>query len=245
MLTTIVIDDDEISCSLVSEMIQNYFPEICIVAQSHTFYHGIKEIHKHHPDLIFLDMELPDAMGYEIFNMTFNYSFKTIIISGHTHYAYMAINHSPAAYITKPLSVSSFVNAVHKALPQLEYPSHANGVTPVAINASGKIVIKTTESIFIIPKDKIIRCESCRNYTTIYQEGGKGILASQTLKDFEDLLPYPQFLRVHQSHLVNTNYIKRIDKMDCSLFLNDGTQVPIAHRKKEQLMDYVKSLTAS
>ncbi len=243
MLTSIIIDDDVNSCSLVSEMIQTYFPEICILAQSHTFYNGIKEIHKHHPDLIFLDMELPDAKGYEIFDMTFNYSFKIIIITAHTSYAYLAINHSPTAYITKPLSVSHFVNAIHKALPQLEYPSRAaDGSLPMAIHASGKIVIKTTESIFIIPKDKIIRCESCRNYTTIYQEGGKGILASQTLKDFEYMLPYPQFLRVHQSHLVNTNFIKRIDKMDCSLYLNDGTQVPVAHRKKEQLMDYVRSI---
>lgn len=243
MLTTIIIDDDQTSCRLISEMIQKYFPEIRIIAQSHTFYNGIKEIHKHHPDLIFLDMELPDAKGYEIFDMTFNYSFKVVIITAHTNYAYMAINHSPAAYITKPLSANHFVNSIHKALPQLESSSRVtDGASPTAIHDSGKIVIKTTESIFIIPKDKIIRCESCRNYTTIYQEGGKSILASQTLKDFEYMLPYPQFLRVHQSHLVNTSFIKRIDKMDCSLYLHDGTQVPIAHRKKEQLMEYVRSI---
>jgi Response regulator of the LytR/AlgR family len=245
MFTAIVIDDDENSCSLISEMVQNYFPEIEVKAEAVSFYSGIKEIHKYHPDVVFLDMELPDAKGYELFDMTFNYNFKIIITTAHTHYAYRVINHSPAAYIIKPLTVCSFVNALYKALPQLEYPFHASDqIILPEIRTSDKIVVKTTESIFIIPKEKIIRCESCRNYTTIYQEGEKGILASQTLKDFENMLPYPHFFRVHQSHLINTSFIKLINKTDCCLLLYDNSRIPIAYRKREQLMEYVRSITA-
>lgn len=246
MFTAIVIDDDENSCSLISEMVQNYFPEIEVKAEALSFYSGVKEIHKHCPDVVFLDMELPDGKGYEIFDMNFTHPFKVIFITGHTDYAYLVINHSPAGYIIKPVSVCSFVNAVHKALPQLELPEHANDeITQLVAHLPDKLVVKTTESIYIIPKDEIVRCESCRNYTTIFQLGEKGLLVSQTLKDFEDILPYPKFLRVHQSHLINTNFIKRIDKLDSRLLLKDNSRVPIACRKKEQLMEYVNSLTVS
>jgi two-component system LytT family response regulator len=245
MFTAIIVDDDEISRSLISEMVQNYFPEIEVTAEAGSFYAGVKEIHKHKPDIVFLDMELPDGKGYEIFDMFFRRPFKVIFITGFRDYAYLAINHSPAGYIIKPVSVRSFANAVHKALPQLAFPLHASDELPKPDPFySNKIVVKTIEDIHIIPKNKIIRCEACRNYTTIFQEGEKDILASQTLKDFENMLVYPHFLRVHQSHLVNTDFIKRIDKMDCTLILNDNTRVPIAHRKKEQLMEYVRSITA-
>lgn len=243
MFTAIIIDDDENSCSLISEMVQNYFPEIEVKAESGSLSAGIKEIHKYHPDVVFLDMELPDGKGYEIFTMNFPSTFKVIFITAYKDYAYQAINYSPAGYIVKPVTVCSFVSAVHKALPELAVPSHANDeITRVAARESNKIVVRTTENIYIIPKELIIRCEAYRNYTTIYQQGERGILASQTLKEFEDLLPYPQFLRVHQSHLVNTSFIKLINKTDCCLLLSDNSRVPIAYRKREQLMEYVKSI---
>lgn len=107
---------------------------------------------------------------------------------------------------------------------------------------ANRIQIRTLESIHIIEKRNIIRCEACRNYTTIYLLNEKSILASHTLKDFEELLPYPLFLRIHQSHLVNTNYIKRIEKQEACMFLFDDTIIPIAYRKRNVLSEYLKSL---
>jgi two-component system LytT family response regulator len=115
MFTAIVVDDDELFCKLVSEMIKRHFPEIKIEGKAHTFYAGIKKIYKYQPSLVFMDMELPDSKGYEIFNMTFPYSFKVIFITAHKDYAYEAINFSPAGYILKPIATGSFINAVLKA----------------------------------------------------------------------------------------------------------------------------------
>ncbi|HEY4788025.1 MAG TPA: LytTR family DNA-binding domain-containing protein [Bacteroidales bacterium] len=245
MFKAIIIDDDEISCSLITEMIQNYFPEIEVKVKAHSFYSGIKEIHKHHPDLIFLDMELPDGKGYEIFNMTFSYPFKIIFVTAYKDYAYEAINHSPAGYILKPVTVSTFVDAIHKALPEANTTVQATKVTyHQNPDPDGCLVVKTMESVYVIHKKDIIRCESSQNYTTIYQIGEKGIMVSITLKKIEECLPYPQFLRVHNSHLVSTKYIKRVDKMDCCLQMTDNSMIPIACRKKEQVMEYLDSLNS-
>ena len=245
MFTAIIVDDHDPSRCLTAELLRKHFPEIEIKAQTSTLLDGINALERHHANLVFLDMALPDGKGYELFDIPFSFPFKVIFITAFPEYAYPAINYSPAGYILKPMDPCQFVSVVRKALLQplgVQWFQEAEAPRLETLR-SDKMVIRTTESIYIIPKELIIRCEACRNYTTIYQQGEKGILASQTLKEFEDLLPYPQFLRVHQSHLVNTSFIKLISKTDCCLLLSDNSRVPIAYRKREQLMKYVKSIT--
>jgi two-component system LytT family response regulator len=247
MLTAIVIDDDDYSRQLVIELMKQYFPEVKIVAESAFFYQGIKQIQKYEPSLIFLDMELPDGLGYEIFNVNFIYPIKVVFITGHKDYACDVINNFPAGYIVKPITPSVFVNIVLKALSMgnFQYPDFSEKLHMPSIRyENDKIVVRTSENIYIIWKENIVRCEAYRNYTTIYQLYEKKILVAQTLKDFEAMLSYPQFIRVHQSHLVNTSYMKRINKIESFLHMADNSRIPIACRKRELLMGYVKSIKA-
>jgi two-component system LytT family response regulator len=107
-----------------------------------------------------------------------------------------------------------------------------------------RIQIRTLKCIYIVNIKDIIRCEANNNYTTIYLQNEKSILASRTLKEFEKLLPYPVFLRIHQSHLVNSNFIKRIEKMESRIYLNDDTILPIAFRKHHLIIQYLETLPA-
>jgi two-component system LytT family response regulator len=110
------------------------------------------------------------------------------------------------------------------------------------LSFSGKIQIRTYKKIFIIDIQDIIRCEACKNYTTIHLNNDKSIVASHTLKDFETLLPYPLFLRVHQSHLVNSKFIKQIAKQEASIMLSDHSRIPIATRKQDLITNYLKTV---
>lgn len=116
--------------------------------------------------------------------------------------------------------------------------------TYLAEKSSGieKIQVRTLKNIYILEIENIIRCESSKNYTTIFLRNEKSILASHTLKDFETLLPYPLFIRIHQSHLVNTNFIKQISRYNASLLLADNSKIPIASRKHELIKLYLKSV---
>lgn len=106
----------------------------------------------------------------------------------------------------------------------------------------GKIQVRTIKNIHILDIESIIRCEASKNYTTIYLQNEKSILTSRTLKAFETLLPYPMFLRVHQSHLVNSNFIKQIAKQEAVLMLSDNSRIPIACRKHDLISSYLKTV---
>lgn len=107
---------------------------------------------------------------------------------------------------------------------------------------SKKIQIRTLKYIHLIDINDIVRCEAYKNYTTIYLQNEKSILASRTLKEFEKILPYPIFLRIHQSHLINSNFIKRIEKMESRICLTDHTILPISIRKHVMISKYLKTL---
>jgi two-component system, LytTR family, response regulator len=245
MLNAIVIDDDQTSRQLINEIVKHYCKEIKITAEADTLLTGIKAIKNHPPDLVFLDVELPDGTGFDLFNLMYDTSFKVIFITAHKEYAYNAIKFSPADYIIKPISPYDVINAVQKInhFNLKSDPYIPEKVINQKMMPPEKIIIKTVESIFVVLKSQIIRCESFKNYTTIILKDENNILASQTLKTFEILLPYPDFLRIHQSHLINTNYIKRIDKSGACIIMSDNSKIPIACRKREMLMNYIESLT--
>ncbi|MFM8963208.1 MAG: LytR/AlgR family response regulator transcription factor, partial [Sphingomonadales bacterium] len=98
-----------------------------------------------------------------------------------------------------------------------------------------KVVLKTQESIFVIEIDDIVHCEADKNYTFFYLNDGKKILVSKTLKDYDTMLAGFSFFRVHQSHLINLNYVERYDKHDGgSVILKDGSSIPLSPAKKDQ-----------
>lgn len=243
MLKAIIIDDDYFSRKLIIEHIICYFPELCIAAEADSVDSGMKAICEHNPNLVFLDIELPDGKGFDIFNYLKPIPFKVIFTTGHKDYAYDAFKCSAVDYLVKPISKYDLIKAVQKAIssiPMENLPTLNASIT----QCSDKIIIKTSESIYFIQKENIIRCEAYKNYTTIHQSNEKSILASRTLKDFEAILTPPDFIRVHQSHLVNVNFIKRIEKQESRIQLFDNSFVPIACRKHELLMDYVNTIPA-
>jgi len=147
-------------------------------------------------------------------------------------------------YILKPIDAEELRNAVTNALQMLahkkdetQFSALQNNIQP---HLKRKLVLKTQESIFVVEIDDIVHCEADKNYTFFYLNDGKKILVSKTLKDYDTLLAGLQFFRVHQSHLINLNYVERYDKHDGgSVILKDGTAIPLSPAKKDQ---FFKSL---
>ena len=244
MIKAIVVDDDYYSRKLIIENIINNFEDINIIAEADSVTSCIKAINENTPDILFLDIELPDGKGFELFDNLDDAPFKTIFITGHKDYAFDAIKCSPVDYLVKPILNCDLHNAIHKALMRIPEKNTDIPANENITQSHDKIIIKTLESIYFVQKEKIMRCEAYKNYTTIYQVEEKCILASRTLKDFELLLPPPNFIRVHQSHLINVNFIKRIEKQESRIQLIDNSYVPIAYRKHDTVKEYVNTIPA-
>ena len=150
-------------------------------------------------------------------------------------------------YLLKPLDPDELIEAVEKV-----YKSKAKDVfnsklnrllEQVEENRVHKITLKTMESIHIVETKDIIFCGAEKNYTTFFLVDGRQIIVSKTLREYEALFSPKEFMRTHQSYLVNLNHIVQYDKGDKNYLVMTGAhKVPVAIRKKEQVMQFFKDI---
>src|SRR3989339_1236239 len=249
-MKVVVVDDELYSRESVIAILNEKFPEIEIAGQAGSVREAIETISDTRPELVFLDIDLPDGSGFDILNSLKPIRFKIIFITAHLEYALKAIKFSAFDYILKPVSSVELIAALDRALMETQPGTHQMKLDAFFGNYENnkkeakKMVLKTSESIHLINIQDIIRCEADNNYTTFFLNTGEKIIVSKGLKEYEEMLNGNGFFRVHQSHLVNIRCISRFDKRDGgSLILADKTQVPVSQRKRQKLMDLFDELS--
>ena|ERR1035437_1154249 len=241
MLKGIIIDDDFVSRQLIGEIVKHYCAEIEILAEADSIYTGVKAIQKFNPDMIFLDIELPDGKGFDLLNLLCDYSFKVIFITAFKEHECNAMKFNPVDYLVKPISPVNIIKAVQK-IYYTDVTFKLNSTRKIIDQktiSSDKIMIKTASNIYLRHPDQIIRLESGKNHTKVVLKDEKCLFSTQSLKSFEARLTTPAFLRIHPSHIINTNYIQYFDKVEQYLIMADYSKVPVALRKRELFMDMV------
>lgn len=198
------------------------------------------------PDLIFLDIELENGNAFDLLDKFESIDFKIIFTTGHDQFAVKAFRYNAIDYLLKPIDFELLKEALTKvkSLP-------ARGSLDIQIRylldsmkkqSFERILLHTQEGISIIPKQNIIRLESDGNYTTIFTNTGHKHLSSNNLKYYEDILPEPPFFRVHQSHIVNIDFIIKILKEDSGyVVIDNNKKIPIARRRKDEFLEMIKS----
>lgn len=249
-MNAVIIDDEQHARENIRLIVENSFNEINIVGETVTIKNAINLINKTQPELIFLDVNLTDGTSFEILKKVNHKLFKIIFITAYQEYAIQAIKFSAFDYIIKPVNPVELIAAVKKVMDEHQtqdnfdakidaFFSNFNSITP----EQKKIVVKTSDKIHIVDIRNIIRCESENSYTTIYLNTNKHIVVSKSLKSYEEMLQPMGFMRVHQSHLINCNYISYYDKqLGGALVMTDNSQIPISIQKKPVLTAYLESL---
>lgn len=245
----VIVDDEKKVRQTLGHILSMYYPKAMVVAEADTVQSAITEIEKHKPQVVLLDINLHDKTGFDLLQQIQPISFKIIFITAYQEYAVQAFKFSALDYLLKPVNPDELVLALEKAEQELkkeEYNTQLHtfisnlGATP---RENKRIILKTQDSLHVINANEIVRCEADRNYTRFFILGKKEILVSETLKEYEDMLVPLGFFRAHHSHLVNLAHIERFEKRDGgSLIMKDGSNVPVAVRKKDQLMELLQKL---
>jgi two-component system, LytTR family, response regulator len=240
----LIIDDEKPTRDFIRKMLESFDLKLEIYTEGESVQSGIEAIENLKPDIVLLDIQMPDGNGFDVLKAVSNKSFEIIFITAYQEFAVQAIKFSALDYILKPIDAEELKNAVINALQLLSHKKDDQQIQALQNNIQPhlkrKLVLKTQESIFVVEIDDIVHCEADKNYTFFYLNDGKKILVSKTLKDYDTLLSGLQFFRVHQSHLINLNCVERYDKHDGgSVILKDGTAIPLSPAKKEQ---FFKSL---
>lgn len=247
MKKVLIIDDENRTRELIAKMIDSFGFDIETIPEGENVQSGIKAIEKHDPDIVFLDIQMPDGTGFDVIRSIENKRFQVIFITAHEEFAIKAIKFSALDYLLKPVDLMELKTALEKALDSIDNNKDNVQFDALQSNASpnGKrrLVLKTQESVHVVELDTIIRCEADRNYTSFFLEGGKKILVSKTLKEYETLLSVHNFVRVQQSHLINIQFVDRYDKKNGgAVVMKDGSEVPLSPAKRELFFTRLENL---
>ena len=242
----IIVDDEPAIRNTITKLLTDQFPDIEIIASAGSVKEGYEAISKKSPELLFLDVELPDGTGFDLLKMISPVTFKVIFITGHQEYALDAIKVSALDYILKPFDIDELKGAVEKAKEIINHEEQQIKLQALNENLLGKKVLKriilpTSGNLHIVAISDIIRAEADSNYTIFRLKQGKNIMVSRTIKEYDGLLSGSGLIRVHQSHLVNINHIDRFVKRDGGyLQLKDGTKIPVSSNLKKQVLKAIR-----
>lgn len=246
-MKTIIIEDDATVLSTFLSLIEDFCPDLEVLETASNVEEGLKILEKQNPELLFLDIEMPDGTGFDLLAKLPEIDFKVIFTTAHEKYALQAIKFSALDFLLKPIDPDDLIQAVEKAQQEFEKEVSTLKIKTLLYNMetqgqnAKRIVLKDKYGLQIINIEDIIRLEAEGSYTKFILKEAEAILISKTLKEYEVLLPNRQFFRSHQSHLVNLDYLTRYDKRNGDkLILKDGSEVPISSRKKEVLLDKIQ-----
>ncbi len=239
----IIIDDEVRARKSIADMLKFCPQNISLVAEAENVATGIKAISKYNPDIVLLDINMPDGSGFDLLIKLDKLNFKIIFITAYEEYAVQAFEFSAIDYILKPVDPKKLFNAIDKAHKLVEQENTSLKLNALFANLENsasenkKLVLKTAESIYIVNTNDIIRCESDAGYTNFYLLNGKKILVSRNLKEYEDMLDGFGFYRIHQSNLINLKYIDHYNKIEGgSVVMKDNSCLPVSRRKKESFL---------
>jgi two-component system LytT family response regulator len=248
MIRAVIVEDEPRNVDVLTNLLQRYCKSIEVVAVANNVEQAISVIEKEAPELIFLDVELPDGSGFNVLENFPAKQFNVIFVTAYEHYAIKAIKFCALDYILKPIDIDDLVNAVNKVNIENQVPNSAQRKEVLLANSrqdntfKQKIALPTLEGLQFVRLEDVIMCVGEGNYTTFVLSNKSKLLASKPLTFFEELLSDEQFYRVHKSYLVNLMYVdKYVKGRGGYLVMQDGTKVEVSTRlKADFLQRFVK-----
>lgn len=254
MISAVIIEDEPIFQEILKKAIIQTGLNIKIDGICNSKREAKKVLPNVQPQLVFLDVELTDGKGVDLLNELESTDFEIIFTTSHDKYAINAIKNNAADYLLKPIKEKELKKAIEKVAKRLEEKETLKQASKLQgyldkvkseQQQDAKLMVPTKEGMIFLRVNEIVRLQSESNYTLFFLIGNKKILVAKTLKNFEEKLLAYNFLRVHQSHLVNLAHMKEIDHGDNFVLMADGSKVEISKRKKKEFMDSLEKSKAT
>jgi two-component system LytT family response regulator len=242
IMRAILIDDERSNLENLSVLLAKYCPLIKIIAQSQSVDEAVDLVNLQQPDLLFLDIQMGKHSGFDLLSRLPEKSFEVIFVTAYDHYGIQAVKFAALDYLLKPVNPEELIGAVSKAShrfknkmenEQLSFLLQQLKKTETVVP---KIALPQQNEIRYVVISDVLRCEADNTYTFFFLNNGDRILVSKPLKEYADLLKPQGFLRVHQSHLINPNFVKSWLKEDGGMLLmKSGDKIPVSKPNRESV----------
>ena len=258
-MNAVIIDDAKNSIEAMEAKLERHCPQVKVIATFTDPLQAIEELPVINPDVIFLDIEMPQMDGFELLRRIKNNKAKIIFVTAYNHYAIQAIRAHAFDYLEKPVDVKLLKETILNLQQEIEkkdsvisepgLPQSMEDLVQSIRQLQAQQQIKnisltTTEGIHIIQLSEIVRLEAVSNYTKFFLSDGKQLLISKTMGDYEEMLLKNNFFRIHRSHIINLRYLRTFHKNEAgSVELRDGTVLEVSDRKKKELLQRLTDIS--
>ncbi len=244
MIRCILIDDEMDSLEVMTMLLTSYCPQVIIEATCNDAQSGLEAIHQYRPDVVFLDIEMPNMNGFDMLEKFDRLFFDVVFITAYHQYAIKAFKYSALNYLLKPVDPDDLVATIQRLEERKTVPDKEQialllqNIHQPAKSTPARIALTTYDGMLFVLTQDIVYCESDDNYTNVKLANGSKILVSKTLKDIDETLAGPDFFRIHNSYLININHISKFVRGDGGyLIMDDNTNINISRTRKQDFLD--------
>jgi len=239
MLKIVIVDDENDALEALEWKLNRYIDNVeiikCLSPSA-----SIKIINESSPDIVFLDIQMPEMDGFTLLERLENRKFNLIFTTAHDEFALKAIKVSAIDYLLKPVDKDELIEAVDKVKLQKKGGLLEDKLQVllgnINENTNEKINISADGKVYLLEKKDVIMLKSDKSYTTVYLTSEQQIVVSKTLKEVEKKFQFPEFFRVHNSYLINLTHVKEYLKgLGGELIMSNGYTAAISRNKKAEL----------
>ncbi|QNR25204.1 LytR/AlgR family response regulator transcription factor [Croceimicrobium hydrocarbonivorans] len=247
-IRTLIIDDEQSSIELLETLLSEYSPHIELIAQAQSVKEGIERIQELKPELLFLDIDLPDGEGFKVLEATRDLNYQVIFTTAYNEYAIRAFEHSALHYLLKPINIDKLVEATsrYKDIPEQGFGEEKLDELKKSFHQEpDKLALANMLGYEFVEISQIIRVEGEQGYSRFFFLDNKEVLVSKAIGEYEKLLNPHGFFRVHKKHIINPSYLISMQKGKTStLLLEKGHQVPLSSKRKPWFISKLKGKIA-
>ncbi len=245
MIKAIIIDDEEAAIRVLTNLLQHFATDIEIVATARNVPEGVLAINRNKPDVVFLDIEMPDYSGFELLEFFNEVEFEIIFTTAYSQYAIQAFEVSAVDYVLKPIQIDKLEASIEKLKAKLNSHTMYERLQALKTNLKDdvikKIALPVSDGLLFINVEDIIHLDADGAYTKVWVKGGTSILVSKNLKYFEDLLEkHTPFFRPHRSNIINVNFLKKYSRHDELLIMDNNHEISLSKNRKQDFEDFMK-----
>jgi two-component system, LytTR family, response regulator len=241
MIQCNIIDDEPQNITVLKELLKQHCPGVIVTGEAMNAAEAIQVIRKTQPQLVFMDVEMPETNAFGLLNQLMSINFETIFVTAFETYAFQAFKYSAIDYLLKPIDIEDLTTAVEKAVTRIREKNTSRKPDFFQNQLPGytfsKIALSTADGLAFYSITDIICCTAKGGYTEVDFVNDKSLVTAGTLKEFEEMLPVDVFCRVHNSYLVNLNYIRKYFRGKGGYIeMTNGKTIEVSQRKKDEFL---------
>ncbi|NAS29968.1 response regulator [Flavobacteriaceae bacterium R38] len=248
-LRAVIVEDEKHSRETLKSLLEEFCEGIKVIAMAGSVNEAVKTIKSEQPDIIFLDIELQTGTGFDVLEKISHLNFEVIFTTAFEQYAIKAVKFSSLDYLLKPIDIEELQLAVQKAQTKKNQEVYKKQLETLMLNLKqqksklNKICLATSEGFEFVEVNTIIYCKAEGSYTVFVLNNSEQILVSKNLKEYENLLLEQDFMRVHNSFLINLKEVKKYIKSDGGyILMSNNDTVSISRSKKEDFIQVMSAL---